>query len=95
LSDKTLNLIYDAVDEINALGEDEITIGKAPETLLMSEEGGVDSLTFVNLIVAIEQRIMDQTGDPAILVTEEAMTLESHPFRTVGSLADYIATMLN
>ncbi len=95
MSDKALDLVYNAVDEINAMGEDDIAISKSRATSLFADDGGVDSLTFVNLIVAIEQRIMDETGEPVILVTEETMTLESNPFQNIGTLADHVAGLLS
>ena len=42
MSDRSLSLVYDAIDEVNALGEDDLQIAKSPDTLLFSDRDGVD-----------------------------------------------------
>ena len=94
MSDRSLSLVYDAIDEVNALGEDDLQIAKSPDTMLFSDRDGVDSLTFVNVLVAVEQRIMDETGNPVLLVTEETMAHENNPFQSIGTLAKHIEGLL-
>ena len=50
----------------------------------------VDSLTFVNLVVAIEEQIQNKTGKSVVLVDEDSMALQDQPFRTVGTLTQYV-----
>ena len=89
-----LGLVYAAIDEVNVQAADAVTIGKAPETLLLGRDTGVDSLTFVNLIVAIEEQIQDKFGKAVVLVDENSMGLQEHPFRTVSTLANYVEKVL-
>ena len=86
-------LIYAAVDELNAQSGEKI-IEKSPEASLLGSDKGVDSLTFINLIVAIEEQITQRTGKSIILVDEEYMAEEKHPFRTLGTLTEYVGRVM-
>jgi D-alanine--poly(phosphoribitol) ligase subunit 2 len=44
----------------------------------------------VNFIVSLEQGIADEFGLAVTLADEKAFSRETSPFRTVGSLADYV-----
>ena len=90
MSGRGLNLMYRAIDELNALSEEVENISKSPKTRLFGGDGGIDSLALVNLIVAIENLILDETGKSIVLVHEEVMKLEQNPFHTVETLAKYL-----
>ena len=85
-----IEIIYAAIDEVNATSGPEDQIVKSIETPLLGSAAGLDSLTFVNLIVAIEQEIEQRLKRTMILVTEETMSGGEHPFLTVGSLAKHL-----
>lgn len=94
MSSATLQLIYAAIDEVNAQAPSGPVVEKAAEAPLLIGKGGVDSLTFVNLVVAIEEQIRKNLQKSVILVDEDSMTLQEHPFRTVGTLAAYVDTVI-
>ena len=85
--------VYDAVDLINNQNEG-LIIGKSPKTVLFGNGGILDSLGLVNLIIAIEQNIEDEYGISLALADERAMSQKHSPFRTLGSLVDYIEMLL-
>lgn len=85
-----IELVYAAIDAVNETSGDGLAITKAPETPLLGDTTTVDSLVLVNLVVAIEEAIMDQTGQIVTLITEDSMTQENSPFDSVRSLADYV-----
>lgn len=89
-----LGLVYAAIDDVN-LSDQKTPLEKNPETPLLAGKTGVDSLTFVNLIVALEEQIQTATGNFVVLVDEDSMALQEHPFRTVGTLADYVEKVLS
>jgi len=89
-----LGLVYSAIDEVNAQSSGETPISKTPETRLLGGDQGLDSLTFVNLVVALEEQIQSGLGQSVILVDEDSMALQEHPFRTVGTLAGYVEKLL-
>jgi D-alanine--poly(phosphoribitol) ligase subunit 2 len=93
LSENTIELIYAAVDELNAQSGEQI-IEKNPDAPLLGSDKGIDSLTFINLIVAVEEQINQRTGKSIILVDEDYMAEEKHPFRTLGTLTDYVGRVM-
>jgi acyl carrier protein len=54
----------------------------------------LDSLAFVNLIVAVEGQLETSLGLSIVLVDEYSMSLQENPFRTVGSLASYVEAVV-
>ena len=90
MNDEILRLIYAAIDDVNAQAIDGRVVEKHPETALLGGDQGIDSLTFVNLIVALEEQIQQALRKSVVLVDENSMSLQDQPFRTVGTLADYV-----
>ena len=90
-----LEYTFAAIDAVNAQSDDGPAIIKAADTVLFGPKSTVDSLLFVNLIVAVEEAIMDETGKTVTLITEETMTLDETPFDTVEKLGTYIDALLS
>lgn len=87
---KGIDFVYAAIDTVNELSDVSQKILKAPETQLLGDTTTVDSLVLVNLVVAIEEAIIDQTGQIVTLITEDSMLQENSPFDTVQALADHV-----
>lgn len=90
-----LELVYAAIDDVNAQAVKGSLLEKTPDAPLLAGKTGVDSLTFVNLVVALEEQIQNTTGNAVTLVDENSMALQEHPFRTVGTLAAYVEQVLS
>ena len=88
-------MVYEAIDEVNAQSSKAAVLIKSPEADLLGGNGGVDSLTFVNLIVALEERIEERLGEFVVLVDEDTLTRKDRPFRTVGALTAYVESIVN
>ena len=86
----SLDLIYEAIDVVNEQILVGPKIGKTADTVLLGEEGTVDSMSLVNLVVAVEELVADRLGQTITLVDEETFTDESRPLATVGSLASLV-----
>jgi acyl carrier protein len=54
----------------------------------------IDSLGLVELIVEIEQRLRRDRGANITLADDKAMSQKNSPFRTIGTLANYIESLL-
>jgi acyl carrier protein len=63
-------------------------------TLLFGVDAPLDSIALVGLVVAVEERLELLTGKSIRLVDERAMSMKKSPFRSVGSFADYIDSVL-
>jgi D-alanine--poly(phosphoribitol) ligase subunit 2 len=59
------------------------------ETALFGQQGILDSLGLVTLIVAMEQALEDTFGVSVSLADDKAMSQQHSPYRTIGSLAEY------
>lgn len=90
MSLNSLEIVRAAINDVNSQNDDEIKIATAENTALFGGDSGIDSLMLVNLFVAIEEKIEEQTGELVVIVNEDALSDGSHPFRTIGSLASYI-----
>jgi acyl carrier protein len=86
--------IYRAVDWINGELPPDRQLIKAPETRLLGSESVLDSMHLVNLIIAIEQEVEDAFGVALTLADERALSMKASPFRSIQSLADYIALLI-
>jgi acyl carrier protein len=95
LHNNTRELVYEAIDQVNAGLQDEPPITKSDDAMLLSEEGKIDSLTFVNLVIALEGVIQQETGKTIVLVDDSAFDGEENHFETVGSLVSYTKSRLS
>jgi hypothetical protein len=86
--------VLKALDQVNReLPPDKRVLSEAG-TILFGESGVLDSMGLVNLVVTAEQQIAKDFGSVITLADERAMSRHRSPFRTVGSLADYITALL-
>jgi|SRR4030095_9166407 acyl carrier protein len=86
--------IYRAVDWINGELPSDRQLIKAPETRLLGSQSVLDSMGLVSLIVTIEREVEDGFGVALTLADERALSMEASPFRSIQSLADYIASII-
>lgn len=75
-----------------------MTDGPAPAELdegafLIGRGAVLDSLGLVNLILEVEQRLEAEHDLTLVLADERAMSQKHSPFRSVGSLTDYICRL--
>ena len=94
MKEKILQLIYEVIDVINTQLPIEDNIEKHDTTALFGSGSKLDSIGLINLIVAVEQNIEDEFDVTITLADERAMSQETSPFRTVGTLTDYIEILL-
>lgn len=60
------------------------------DTPLFGTKGILDSLALVNLIVALEQALEEEHDVIVSLADERALSQRQSPYRTIGTLADYV-----
>jgi hypothetical protein len=91
---KIVAAIYRAVDWINEGLRPDYQLVKAPETKLVGPQSVLDSIQLVSLIVNTEREIEDAFGVAVTLADERALSMKVSPFRSIQSLADYIALLI-
>jgi hypothetical protein len=75
------------------LGEPEpAEIGES--TRLVGEHAVLTSLALVSLIVEVEQTVEDEWGAVLTLADERAMSQQHSPFRSIGTLAEWVERLL-
>lgn len=87
-------ILYPAIHEINETLEQGEKLQKQPNTPLFGNEAVLDSIGLVTLIVTIERIVDERTGKVITLANEKAFSRENSPFKTLGSLAEYIEELL-
>jgi acyl carrier protein len=88
-----LSLVIDAASELNQSLASPIALSEGESAVLYGHQGVLDSLELVNFILLVEERILDATGAPITLAEDRAMSQFRSPFRSVGSVTDYIQTL--
>ena len=86
-------LIYPSVDEI-ASRLVQPPLVKSPGSPLFGPTGGLDSINLVSFIAIVEERVEKTTGKVVRLANDRAMSLNHNPFKTLGSLAQYVERIL-
>lgn len=94
-TERILQAIYIAVDEINEQLPQGKSLAKSPEAVLFGQSGQLDSLGLVSLIVAVEQNIQAEFGSDVTLADERAMSQRNSPFQTIATLAAYISSLMD
>ncbi len=64
------------------------------ETRLFGANALLDSAALVSLLVEVEQQISDAVGTELLLADDRAMSQKRSPFRNIGTLAEYVMTLV-
>ena len=94
-SQGVVDAVNSAVDDLNEVLDPDERVEKSPEVALIGTDARLDSLGLVNLIVLVEEKVQQQFGVGITLVDERAMSQSKSPFRTLGSLADFVEEQLH
>ena len=87
-------LIMDIAQELNEDEEIELSSELTADTPLFGENGILDSMGLVSLVIAAEQAIEEKYSTPISLADEKALSQKNSPYRTIASLAAYAAAQL-
>jgi D-alanine--poly(phosphoribitol) ligase subunit 2 len=94
VSQDVVDAVNRAVDDLNEILDEGERLGKSPEVALIGKDASLDSLGLVNLIVLVEEKVQERFGVSITLVDERAMSQSKSPFRTLGSLAEFVEEQL-
>ena len=88
---KLITKVYAEVAESEGL---ETPDDLSAETTLFGDEGVLDSMALVTMIVEIEQTIEDEFDITVSLADEKALSRSRSPYRSIGTLAEYAAEQM-
>jgi acyl carrier protein len=91
--DVLTEILFPAVDEARRTIPSAASLERSADSPLFGD-GGLDSMGLVRFIVIVEERIQDRTNIEVTLASDKAMSRKSSPFKTLGTLADYIQECL-
>ena len=89
------DLVYGVLDGINSQSSKKKKIEKEFGFQLYGDGGNLDSMDLVGLIVDVEQNVAVKLGKSVSLANEKSLSQTNSPFRTVGSLIEYLTALLN
>ncbi len=93
LRNTVLTLVTEAATELNPGLDEPIALELGEDAPLYGKEGVLDSLDLVSLILLIEEKATDELGKTVTLTSDRALSSHRSPFRTVGSVTDYVLAL--
>jgi acyl carrier protein len=91
MSNEVEKLVFETIDEINDGLNPSEKIDKSVDTVLVGRGGQLDSLGLVQLIVSVEQKVNHIFNLSISMVDDKAFSQNYSPFRTIGTLVDFVA----
>ena len=91
----SVDLVLEAINEIGEERESSLLTEASDTTLLIGDEGGLDSRSIVNLTVDLEERVFEETGVDIVIADDSTMSMRTTPFRSAKKLTDHINKLLN
>ena len=91
--EEILKVVLEGLEMCNHARPDESQIPLESGTELFGENGHLDSMGLVSLLLDIEDALLD-AGYEISLSDEKAMSQKNSPFRSVDTLTDYVQNCL-
>lgn len=96
MNDELLKIVLDCCQEQNLTLPRKISTALGLQAPLYGGENGVlDSIALVSLIVAVEQAVEEKIGRTVLLADARATSQKNSPFRSVESLIELIQSRLS
>ena len=86
----SLHDLLDSMDRVPESGTEPL----GEDTVLIGDNSILDSMRLVSLIVDVEQRLEETSGLSLTIADERAMNMSRSPFRTIGTLTDYVHSLV-
>jgi hypothetical protein len=84
-------LIFEVIDDVNDQLPAEEKLEKSMQTVIVGDEGKLDSLGVINFLVSLEEKVVSSTGKSLALMSDELFAQESGVLHTVSSIKQYIS----
>lgn len=90
MTDRILQLIIDALDDINTMREEKIPTENVLDLCLYGNNGVFESMYLVAFLAQVEESIEDEFEVEVTLASEKAVSLRMSPFSSVRRLIAFI-----
>ena len=94
MKEQVREILTAVIGEINEELEYETLKKIEDKTPLFGGDDGIDSISLARLISDIELAISEKMNRKVILADEKAMSVRNSPYRTVGTLTEFILARL-
>jgi hypothetical protein len=93
---KVRGAVFRAVEQANQLSANGRAVETAESAVLLGGGTGLDSMGFINFVVALEEEVNHLTGrTPDLVQMIQAAEVSGHPISTVGQLIDVLAGQMD
>jgi hypothetical protein len=84
--------VFCAIERLRELSMDESRLVAEESTVLLGEDAVLDSMGFVNFVVALEEELTDVTEEPAVVIQlMNGSELHARSACTAGELIDLLS----
>ena len=90
INGEILSALYEAVSETNLLLPENQQLTKDPDAALFGPDSALDSIGLVSFIIEAESTLSQALGKAITLADERALSQSHSPFRTLGTLVQYV-----
>ncbi len=94
MRDKITAIVVKSIEELNETLDNKVDTNFVENTALYGENGVLDSIALVSLIISVEEKVQDELGVNIILANDQAMSQRNSPFLTIGSLSSYVKVLI-
>ena len=94
MNQQIVDLIIRVSVDLNEQLKNKIEVEKRENAKLFGDDGVLDSLALVNLVVQVESAVEEKFGKSIILVDGVNGNQKQTHFATIGSLAEYINNLV-
>ncbi|MFH2049145.1 MAG: hypothetical protein ABIJ12_06840 [bacterium] len=94
LYEKTTNLVFDAITNLNQQRNSSQLIDKSLDTVLVGSSSKLDSLGLVTFVISVEERIDEIFNRSVALTNFDFFYNSGNESLTVGSLINYITSKI-
>lgn len=92
--ERIVDLVYRTVDEVNEELDGDVKLERSQDTVLYGRGARIASMALVSFIVAVEDNLRGEFGLSVTLANEKAMSMERSPFKTLGTMIDYVVDVV-
>jgi D-alanine--poly(phosphoribitol) ligase subunit 2 len=92
--EKVTSLVFEALAEHFEQIDSDAPLPTSTDAVLFGADAVLDSLGLVNVVVAVEDKLLGKYGREVWLTDERALMQAESPYRTVESLSRYILLLL-
>lgn len=90
MSNKVKKIINDSIDEANSLNGKEFQINKNENKILIGENGYLDSLSYLNFMLAVEQKLNEILNKNISFIEYEFKNIKDDPFHNLKNLKNFL-----